>query len=291
MPLSVFIEEETLESPIAISFTVELKRCKVPNVSQWHLGLYDGSLSYRLGQLLDQVYNLRLYGNGDYWWLGDTKESLQVSLEDVCLRLERYGIAFLEDLNSRQVSAADIDPEFGEILQDVLAPRLATYGYKAQIFTTNWNLSNRKPLPHFVKKLDNQNFAFINIKPASNPTSTNLTPASENPTSGDRNYFCVWLACKPSSNPHTEMNLSETRSFQGWFGPDTYSSNDIKPALYPNVLWDYYEKQDILFSYNANTKQVISKHRDNIAESLTSQFQHVLLNIEQHALLIIERES
>jgi hypothetical protein len=140
-------------------FCVNLTRSKTQDPAEWYQGQYSGYIYTQLSYLLWAGYNLSIYPKSDYWWEAATADEFEMQLLDALDKIEQYGIPWLENPQSKNPDHRDITrwDEFGEVLQNIVAPELELAGYEIRKYTR----AKGRLHSYFAKQLlDNLN-AFI----------------------------------------------------------------------------------------------------------------------------------
>jgi hypothetical protein len=166
-------EEETE----GFDFRVNLHRSNLKDPS------YEGSLSGQLFQVLRYVYQLEDAGDDNHWFVVHEPTDFEVKLNEALDYLQRYGIPWLEDPDSRGFThiPRQLRVKFHDNLSRIGLPRLAELGYE---FEARQNLY----VFHFHKRLANERHAHIRVQ---------LLAKMSLVGSG----FYIWLLRNGSSDP------------------------------------------------------------------------------------------
>jgi hypothetical protein len=210
---------------VGYKFTVELVRCKTANIGQWHQGIYEDSIGARLGHVLWFVYSLRIYAEYDQWWTPTDAQECTAAFTDVLDKLERYGIPWLEDPQSRNIGeppARDWD-RFREALQRIASPELEMLGFEAK------EDSRRKSHPYFVKKIQGNLHVFVVFSQRQRPDSPQLA-------------FDVLLFRKETTDPFGEYRGNWLQATLGELLWNTYGLR-----IYPSEFaeWEYGSREEL----------------------------------------------
>jgi hypothetical protein len=224
----LFQRHQHREHASGYGFTVDLVRCKTDTIEQWHQGWYEGALRVRLGSVLQFVYSLDI-PHYDYWWNPINDDQLRRTFQDVLDKLERYGIPWLEDLESRDPWKLSVVQQhtFSEALSQLVAPDLELLGYEVIKETMG------ESPPYFMKKLWGTLYASVIFQLGKqSPDSSTLA-------------FEVLLFRKGSKNPFDPAWMSREDWLDMRLGELLWEVYNLR--IYPSefIQWEYSHKAEL----------------------------------------------